>query len=150
MTAPGPGPSPIHGTGLIARSSHRRGEILCHFTGPVATEPPPPLADGRLFALELEPGRWINGSDPDNLARHANHSCDPSAEAVRDGDRVALVARRDLVAGEEITFDYGFGLADALANPCRCGAAGCVGRMVAAPLRPLLRRQLRAPRPTGD
>lgn len=150
MTEPAPGPSPIHGTGLFARSSHRRGDILCHFSGPVAAQPPPADASGRTFSLELEPGRWIDGSGSGNLARHANHSCDPSAEAVRESDRVALVALRDLKPGDEITFDYGFGLAEALENPCRCGAAGCGGRIVASPLRTLLRRHLRSRGPTGD
>ena len=150
MTAPAPGPSPIHGTGLIARARHRKGDALCAYLGPVASRPVPPCPDGLVFALELEPGRWIDGSGADNPARHANHSCDPSAEMTRRAEGVVLVALRDLEPGDEITFDYGFGLADALAHPCRCGSDGCPGRIVAAPLRPLLRRQLRTRRPTGD
>jgi len=150
VSAPEPGPSSIHGTGLLARARHARGDTLCHFTGPIVDRPPASDDAGRVFALELGPGQWIDGSGPANLARHANHSCDPSAEAVLAGDQVALVALRDLAAGDEITFDYGFGLAEALENPCRCGAAGCAGRIVASPLRPLLRRQLRRRRPTGD
>lgn len=150
MTAPGPGPSPIHGTGLLARTRHRRGDLLCAYHGPVVETPPPPDAEGRVFALELGPGAWIDGSGADNPARHANHSCDPSAEAVREGEHILLVARRDLEPGEEITFDYGFGLADALEHPCRCGAPGCPGRILAQPLRPLLRRHLRRGRTTGD
>lgn len=148
MTDPAPGPSPIHGTGLFARSPRRAGEALCRYEGPAVDRPPPP-AGGMTVALELEPGRWIDGSGPGNPGRHANHSCDPSAEARREGDSILLVARRDLGAGDEITIDYGFGLADALGHPCRCGAPGCAGRIVAAPLRALLRRHLRAG-PTGD
>ncbi len=150
MSDPAPGPSRIHGTGLFARSSHRKGDRLCRFSGPLADAPPAADAAGRTHGLELEPGRWIDGSTDANLARHANHSCDPTAEAVRDGDRVSLLALRDLEPGDEITFDYGFGLADALQNPCRCGAPGCGGWIVAAPLRPLLRRHLLRRRPTGD
>lgn len=147
---PAPGPSPIDGQGLITSSQHRAGEILCHFTGPILSTPPAPDSQGRVFALELEPGRWIDGSGTDNLARHANHSCDPSAEAVREGNRIALVALRDLGPGEEITFDYGFGLADALGSPCRCGTPACPGRIVAQPLRTLLRKHLRGRGTTGD
>ena len=150
MTAPGPGPSRIHGTGLLARARHPRGDLLLEYRGPIVDSPPPPDAQGRVFALELRPGTWIDGSGADNPARHANHSCAPTAEAVRDGDRILLVARRDLEPGDEITFDYGFGLADALDHPCRCGAPGCAGRILAEPLRPLLRRHLRRRRTTGD
>lgn len=150
MTEPAPGPSVIHGTGLLTRARHRKGDTLCHYSGPVVDHHPGPATDGRVFSLELDPGRWIDGSGPGNLARHANHSCAPTAEAVREGDQVSLVALRDLEPGEEITFDYGFGLADALGNPCHCGAPGCVGRIIATPLRPLLLRHLGARRPTGD
>lgn len=150
MSAPTPGPSRIHGIGLFARASHRKGESLCAYAGPLIRQPSAPGPDGLVFAIEVEPGLWIDGSEPANPARHANHSCDPTAEMVRGEDGLLLVALRDLAPGDEITFDYGFGLADALAHPCRCAAAGCVGRIVAAPLRPLLRRQFRARRPTGD
>lgn len=143
-------PSAIDGRGLFAARAAAPGETLAIYRGPVVDAPPPPDRDGRVFALALEDGRWIDGSGEDNPARFANHACDPSAEAVRDGDVIRLVARRDLVPGDEITFDYGFGLADALAHPCRCGAPDCPGRIVAAPLRGLLRRTLRQARQPRD
>ncbi len=149
MRPPSPGPSPIHGTGLFARDTHRAGDILCQYSGRKVSAPPPPDSSGLTFGFELSEGSWIDGSDPDNLARHANHSCEPSTEAVREGDSIMLVAIRDLQPGEELTFDYGFGLADCLAHPCHCGSKGCPGRIIAAPLRPLLRRQ-KLGRTTGD
>ena len=142
-------PSPIHGLGLFAVRAFAAGERLATYAGPILDRHPGPDAEGRVHAMELEPGRWVDGRSPDNLARHANHSCDPSAEAVRDGDVVHLVARRDLTPGDEVTFDYGYGLAEALAEPCRCGARGCPGRIVAEPLRAALRRHLR-PRQSRD
>jgi hypothetical protein len=56
-----------------------------------------------------------------------NHSCDPTA---RLAGADTLVARRDLAAGEEVTYDY----ATSDANPhlgfdCCCGAADCRGRV---------------------
>ena len=136
--------SRIEGRGLFATRAFRAGEVVATYGGPVVDAPPGPDAEGRVHALELEAGRWIDGSAPGNLARFANHACEPTAEAVRVGDVVELRALRDLAAGTEVTFDYGFGLADALGHPCRCGAAACPGFIVAEPLRPLLRRQLRA------
>lgn len=135
--------SRIEGRGLFATRAFRAGEVVATYRGPVVTAPPGPDPEGRIHALELEPGRWIEGADPANLARFANHACEPTAEAVRAGDVVELRALADLPAGAEVTFDYGFGLADAFAHPCRCGAPGCPGFIVASPLRPLLRRQLR-------
>lgn len=143
-------PSPIDGRGLFATRATAAGETLVLYSGPIVDAAPPPDAEGRVFGLALEDGRWIDGSGEPNAARFANHGCDPSADAIRDGQAVRLVARRDLAAGEEITFDYGFGLADALDHPCRCGAPDCVGRIVAGPLRGLLRRTLRQGRQPRD
>jgi hypothetical protein len=42
---------------------------------------------------------------------------------------VAVVARRDIGAGEELTFDYGTTDTDPWTLECHCGAAGCRGRM---------------------
>ena len=138
--------SSIHGTGLFTCRRFAAGERIASYTGPVVDQAPAPDANGLIHAMELAPGRWI---DAGNVARHANHSCDPSAEAVANGDIVELRARRDLAAGEEVTFDYGYGLAEALAHPCRCGARGCTGRIVAEPLRAAVRRHLR-PRQSRD
>ena len=140
MSAPEVRRSPIEGRGLFVTCDQPAGSILTTYFGPVLAEPPPPDAEGRIHGLELEPGKWIDGSGDDNLARFANHSCDPSAEAVRDGTVVHLQARRPLRSGEEVTFDYGYGLADAPGHPCRCGTTGCPGLIVAEPLRPILRR----------
>lgn len=136
-------PSPIHGLGLFALRPFDPGERLATYAGPIVDRHPGPDAQGMTHAMELEPGCWIDGRDADNLARHANHSCDPNAEAIRKGDVVHLIARRRVAAGEEITFDYGYGLPDALDQPCRCGAGGCPGRIIAGPLRASLRRHLR-------
>lgn len=142
-------PSRIHGTGLFTCRPFVTGELIARYTGPVVDQPPGPDKDGLVHAMELAPGRWIDGGHAGNVARHANHSCDPSAEAVANGEVVELRARRDLASGEEVTFDYGYGLADALAHPCRCGAPGCPGRIVAEPLRAAARRHLR-PRQSRD
>lgn len=147
MSDVAPGASPIHGTGLVARRRFAAGETLAHYLGPVVTRRPGPDAGGRIHALELAAGRWIDGNQAGNTARFANHSCEPNAEMVAAGDAARLVACRDIAEGEEITFDYGFGLADALGHPCRCGAPSCPGRIVAEPLRGSLRRHLRTRKP---
>lgn len=135
--------SPIHGTGLFTCRHFVAGEYLTQYQGPIVDQPPGPDASGLIHAMELSPGRWIDGSGDSNIARFANHSCNPNAEAVATGGGVELRAKRDLAANEEVTFDYGYGLADALAHPCKCGAPGCPGRIVAEPLRSAIRRHLR-------
>lgn len=147
MSGVSPRTSRIHGMGLFAERNFAPGEVIAVYHGPIVSQAPTPDANGRIYAMELSPGRWIDGSSADNLARHVNHSCDPNAEANADQATVRLIARRLVSAGEEVTFDYGFGLADALIHACRCGTPSCPGRIVAEPLRASLRRHLRPRKP---
>ena len=143
-------PSPIAGLGLFAARDFAPGERLAPYSGPTTSEPPSTAGcGGKVYALEIAPGRWLDGSSADNPSRHANHSCHPNAELIWDEPATAawLTARKPISAGEEITFDYGFSLAESLFHPCACGAADCVGRIIATPLRPALRRHLRFSRP---
>lgn len=46
-------------------------------------------------------------------------------------ERVWIYALCSIKAGEELTYNYGYGLGDAEGNLCRCGSPSCVGYMVA-------------------
>jgi SET domain-containing protein len=143
-------PSPIAGLGLFAKREFAPGERIAPYSGSTASEPPPVASPGgEVYALEIAPGRWLDGSSADNPSRHANHACQPNAELIwhEEESMAWLTALRPIAATEEITFDYGFSLAESLFQPCACGAEDCVGRIIAAPLRPALRRHLRFSRP---
>ncbi|MEY4378433.1 MAG: hypothetical protein RLZ85_314 [Verrucomicrobiota bacterium] len=143
-------PSPIAGLGLFATRAFVAGERIAPYSGRTSAEPPSAAtSDGKVYALEITPGRWLDGSSEENPSRHANHACHPNAEMVWDeGEATAwLTALKPIAPGDEITFDYGFSLAESLFHPCACGAADCVGRIIATPLRPALRRHLRFSRP---
>jgi uncharacterized protein len=144
--------SSIHGAGLFAARAVVAGEVLCEYRGERITkaesrrrsESAPPGKP--VYSVALDDDTDIDGDIPDNPAKFANHACEANSELTRDGDRLWLVAARDIPAGSEILFDYGFGLAESLAHPCRCGMSGCAGHILAAPLRPLLKKHLRRTR----
>jgi SET domain-containing protein len=143
-------PSPIAGLGLFAVRAFVAGERIVPYEGSLTTQPPDPGRPGAAtYLLEIEPGRWLDGSAATNPARHANHACHPNAELVYDPteSRAWLTALHPLEPGTEITFDYGFSMAESLFQPCRCGAADCIGRILATPLRGASRRHLRFSRP---
>jgi SET domain-containing protein len=143
-------PSPIAGHGLFARRDFAAGERIAPYLGVLTRHAPDPAATGgKVFSLEIATGLWLDGSTEQNLARFANHACDPNAELTWAGpdEGAWLTALRPLSAGVEITFDYGFSLADSLAHPCHCGHPECPGRIIAGPLRSSLRRHLRFSRP---
>jgi hypothetical protein len=82
-----------------------------------------------IFSLNAEED--LDGDVPWNPARLINHSCTPNCEAELEGDRIWIVASRNIQPGEEVTFNYGYDLVDYREHPCRCGSAECVGYMVA-------------------
>jgi hypothetical protein len=125
--------SPIHGTGGFARvdiSAERRvieyvGEKISKRESLVRCE----QNNEYIFALGDE---WdLDGNVSWNPARFLNHSCEPNCEARLEEGRIWVVTRREVRAGEELTFNYGYDLESYREHPCHCGAAGCVGYLVA-------------------
>jgi SET domain-containing protein len=70
----------------------------------------------------------INCSPKGGAARFVNHSCDPNcyAKIERQGDRrkIYIRSKRQIYAGEELTYDYQFPIEDAKI-PCFCRASNC-------------------------
>lgn len=60
-----------------------------------------------------------------------NHSCDPNCETQKwtvNGDtRVGLFALKDIIAGNELTFNYMLECSGVHKKPCMCGAYNCSG-----------------------
>lgn len=91
-----------------------------------------------IFALSDEED--LDGNVTWNPARFLNHSCAPNCEALLEDGRIWIVALRDIKAGEELTFNYGYDLTDYKEHPCHCGAADCVGYIVAEEFFSMIRR----------
>ncbi|XP_076824009.1 uncharacterized protein LOC143470047 isoform X2 [Clavelina lepadiformis] len=84
-----------------------------------------------FYMLTIDKDRIIDAGPKGNFSRFMNHSCDPSCEtqkwAVNGDTRVGLFARCDILAGQELTFNYNL---DCLGNdktPCMCGSNNCSG-----------------------
>jgi SET domain-containing protein len=100
--------------------------------------------DGAVYIFELNKRHDIDGRVPWNPARRINHSCAPNCEVEVFRGRIWISARRDLEAGEELTYDYSFDYDAWRDHPCRCGAAGCPGYIVTSAQRWRVRRILAA------
>jgi len=130
-------PSSIHGKGLFARLDIPKGTAVVEYSGPrVPTREGKQLADeGNVYIFQANRREFIDGSVSWNLARHANHSCDPNTQSAGIDGHIWLCARRAIAKGEEITYDYGYSFRDQPTS-CRCGAPTCVGVIVASRHRP--------------
>lgn len=81
----------------------------------------------RTHSLQVDWDLYIVPTSGLTDADYVNHSCDPSA-GMRG--QIALVARRDLEAGAEITFDYAMtDSSDYDEFVCACGSPRCRGRV---------------------
>ncbi len=125
--------SPIHGFGGFARQDIPQGTRVIEYLGEKIdkAESLRRCEQNNQFIFTLDEQTDIDGSVEWNPARLLNHSCAPNCEAENDGGRIWIIAIRDIQAGEEITFNYGYDLEDYKDYPCRCGSPECVGYIVA-------------------
>jgi SET domain-containing protein len=82
----------------------------------------------RIMIVEVSARRAIDFSKSSDPMRYTNHSCAPNARLCIDRGRVEFYSQRPIEPGEEITVDYGETHHEGRLV-CRCGAAGCVGRL---------------------
>jgi uncharacterized protein len=121
------------GLGLFATKPFRKKAYIATYRGPLITNAEAEARErrGGRYLFELN-SRWtIDGSSRWNLARYANHSCRPNAEAVERKRKIVLVARRAIKPGEEITYDYGKDYFDAFIKKSGCRCDKCREKRVA-------------------
>jgi uncharacterized protein len=82
---------------------------------------------GAVYIFELNKRYDIDGDVPYNTARYLNHSCEPNCETENDGGHIWITALRDIMPGEELTYNYGYGFEDYQDHQCRCGSERCIG-----------------------
>ena len=139
--------SPTHGRGVFATRKIRKGAKIIEYRGArstwdVASERPlsDPADPYHTLLFELADGRVIDASVRGNAARWINHGCEPNCEAIEyDDGRVFIHARRTILAGEELTYDYRLSFVGPISGRarealrCRCGARRCRGTLLLRP-----------------
>ena len=133
--------SGIHGMGGFALCKIKMGTPIIEYVGEKITkaEAAVRVAADNPFIFSLDDEFDVDGDMTWNPARFLNHSCEPNAEAEIFGDQIWIMALRNIQPGEEITFNYSYDLENYEEHPCRCGAAKCVGYMVAEEFFPKIR-----------
>ena len=120
-------PSSIEGLGVFSVRPFKLGERIrrIHVVREITADAPIREDLGeRTDHCDYPDGKMVLLGFPD---RHLNHSCDPNAYVVYEGESCYLHARRSIVAGEEITCDYNINITGGTSWPCHCGAARCRG-----------------------
>lgn len=123
------GPSRIAGQGLFAAQEITQGTRILPYIGekiPKA-ESTRRLAQGNPYIFTFDARYDIDGKGLGNLARYINHSCDPNCEVEQTTRALWIVAVRDIHAGEELSYNYGYGIKNYTEHPCTCRAKNCCG-----------------------
>ena len=146
------GPSRIHGTGVFARADIPAETRVVEYIGERISkdESLRRRQAGNFFVFIVTEEFDIDGAVDWNPARFINHSCAPNCEARQEDERIWIITLRDIRAGEELTFNYGYDLQDYEEHPCTCGMPSCVGYMVAQEHFKHVRRQDRRGKPEGN
>jgi uncharacterized protein len=123
------GTSGIAGQGLFAAQEIKQGTKIIRYIGERITheESERRLAAGNAYIFGLDERYAIDGSTRKNTARYINHSCEPNCQTEQFGRIIWIVAIRNIEAGEELTYNYGYELNDEPPEPCHCGAQNCCG-----------------------
>jgi uncharacterized protein len=122
--------SSIHAAGCYTTRKIKKGSRVIEYDGPRFLKDE---ADERYKDRDItylfssgDDGTVIDGF---GTAMFINHSCDPNCESENIGERVFIVAIRDIVAGEELTYEYNLHDSDDDEADCYCGAEKCRGTM---------------------
>lgn len=130
--------SPLGGRGLRAVATIPKGEVTWraepewdgggarYSIAEISSWPEERQAAFYLHSYQVSDTEWIGGNEDDDISLLMNHSCDPNTWFVSDSE---MVARRDILPGEEITYDYATSQTTDTEFQCRCGSAGCRGRV---------------------
>ena len=134
------------GLGLVCQTRIVKGSFVCEYAGEIISEETAQkrsAKDSHNYILHVfehfKNEAILTIVDPTvigNIGRYLNHSCQPnlSMHLIRSQDwtpHVALFANQDIEAGVELTFDYGQGqvqqIANAATRTCLCQSEECRG-----------------------
>lgn len=151
-----PASSSIHNNGLFAAKKIPQDAYIIQYLGELISkkesnqrglnqyETAEARDEGSVYIFELDGKRDLDGNFEWNIARLANHSCDPNCEAQDIEGEIWFVALRNIKKGEELTFDYGYALEHWQDHPCLCGSKNCAGYIVRNEDRKKLKKLIKA------
>lgn len=114
---------------VVARQAIAKGELIVVWSGMLVDGPQLEAlpASVRRYSLQVEENQYLVSLSDCEPPDYVNHCCDPNAGL---SGQIALVAMRDIMPGEEITYDYAMSDGSSYDEfPCGCGAADCRGRV---------------------
>ncbi|KAJ8128242.1 hypothetical protein O1611_g5394 [Lasiodiplodia mahajangana] len=144
------------GYGIRANRCFEANQIIMEYTGEIITEEEcdrrmnEKYKDNQCYYLMSFDQNMIIDATTGSIARFVNHSCQPNCRMVKwivsGQPRMALFAGdRDIMTGEELTYDYNFDPFSAKnVQKCLCGAPNCRGVLGPKP------KEVKQPKPSKE
>ncbi|GAB2291635.1 hypothetical protein Dimus_025890 [Dionaea muscipula] len=132
--------SNIHDWGLVAQEPIEAEDLVVEYVGELIR---PRISDirerqyekmgiGSSYLFRLDDGYVVDATKRGGIARFINHSCEPNCYtkviSVEGEKKIFIYAKRNIAAGEEITYNYKFPLEEEKI-PCNCGSKRCRGSL---------------------
>jgi SET domain-containing protein len=112
----------LTGLGLFATRPIKKKSRIVEYKGPILDSEAADRAErrGNRYLYEISKNRTIDGTPRRNVARYANHSCNPNAESVIWRGRVFIKALRTIKPG-----DYGTDYLKNVIGRANCKCSRC-------------------------
>jgi SET domain-containing protein len=109
------------GLGLFSFSPIKKGACIIEYTGAPVPKHEHQTRTGK-YLFWTSRNTMIDGNIRSNTARFINHSCAPNCEIDLYWKRVFVFAKRNIKAGEELSYDYDTEYFEEHIRPkgCRC------------------------------
>jgi len=132
--------SKIHDWGLVALEPIEAEDFVIEYVGELIRSRISDIREhhyekmgiGSSYLFRLDDGYVVDATKRGGIARFINHSCEPNCYtkviSVDGQKKIFIYAKRHIVSGEEITYNYKFPLEENKI-PCNCGSKRCRGSM---------------------
>jgi SET domain-containing protein len=138
----------LTGLGLFATKPIRKNSRIAEYKGPLLTGKVAAKAEagGNRYLYEINKRWTIDGTPRSNVARYANHSCNPNSDTYNVKRRVFIRALRNIKPDEEIVYDYGIDYLKNVIGRSNCKCSRCRKRRNRRAVELRLKRQRKAAR----
>ncbi|MDR3548857.1 MAG: SET domain-containing protein [Candidatus Pacebacteria bacterium] len=113
------------GLGLFAEEDIPKGKCVIEYTGRVISKEEEYTSRSQ-YLFEINNRKTIDGSARTNTARYINFSHRPNCESEIHDACVFIFSKRNIKAGEELSYDYGKEFFDEHIKPKGCKCPKCL------------------------
>ncbi len=118
------------GLGLFATRPYKKGDRIIEYVGRTVSAEEATTSRSK-YLFEISAKKTIDGKPKINTAGYINHACRPNCESDIVAGRVFITAIKNILSGEEFTYDYGKEYFDEHIKPIGCKCKTCLAKAAA-------------------